>query len=215
MVKVPDRRSQNAGAGRADLSLYTLFCGEKMKPVLFALLTIVSASASASNIVINQRVPAAGVAVQGELIWQQQQISARPWNSAQLGGKVRVLLHMAGRISAKDQNAALIDALSKANLPHDRYQTTTIVNTDDAIPGSAVFVRASLKSAKEASPWSQFIIDANGAVRRAWQLKAGGSAVMVLDSEGRVRFAREGALTPAENQQVLALLKSLLEPQTS
>jgi len=182
-----------------------------MKPVLFALLMALSASTPASNIVLNQRVPATGVAIQGELIWQQQHVTERPWNSARLNGKVRVLLHMAGRISAKDQNAALIDALSKANFPHDRYQTTTIVDTDDAIPGSAVFVRASLKSAKKASPWSQFIIDGHGVVRQAWQLKAGGSAVMVLDSEGRVRFAREGALTTEENQQVIALLKDLLD----
>lgn len=186
-----------------------------MKPVLFALLLCLSASAAASNIELNQRVPATGVAVRGELIWQDRQIVERPWNSARLAGKVRVLLHMAGRISAKDENAALIEALSKANFPHDRYQTTTIVNTDDAIPGSAVFVRASLKSAKEASPWSQFIIDSRGVVKRAWQLKPGGSAVVVLDSEGQVRFAREGALTADENQQVLTLLKSLLESQNS
>ncbi|WP_380178712.1 YtfJ family protein [Kalamiella sp. sgz302252] len=186
-----------------------------MKPVLFALLFCLSAGASANNLVLNQRVPATGVAVQGELIWQRQQIAESPWNSSQLGGKVRVLLHMAGRISAKDQNAALIEALSKANFPHDRYQTTTIVNTDDVIPGSAIFVRASLKSAKESSPWSQFIIDSRGEVKRAWQLKAGGSAVIVLDSAGRVRFAREGALTAEENQQVLTLLETLLQPNAS
>lgn len=186
-----------------------------MQSVLFVLLIALCASATASNIALNQRVPPTGIAVQGELVWQDKKIAERPWNSAQLGGKVRVLLHMAGRLSAKDQNAALIDALGKANFPHDRYQTTTIVNTDDAIPGSAMFVRASLKSAKEASPWSQFIIDGRGVAQRAWQLKPGGSAVVVLDSEGRVRFAREGALTADESRQVITLVKTLLDSQAS
>jgi len=179
------------------------------------LLLLVSLDVSASNFVINQRVPPVGVGVQGELLVNHHTLSTRPWNSAQLNGKIRVLLHMAGRISAKDENAALIEMLSKADLPRDRYQTTTIVNTDDAIPGSAIFVRASLKSAKEASPWAQFIIDGQGSVKKAWQLKAGGSAVVVLDSQGKVRFAHEGALTAAENQQVMALLKTLLEEGVS
>ncbi|MEA7581130.1 alpha-amylase family glycosyl hydrolase, partial [Salmonella enterica subsp. enterica serovar Anatum] len=42
-----------------------------------------------------------------------------------------VLLHIAGRTSAKEKNATLIEAIKSAKLPHDRYQTTTIVNTDD------------------------------------------------------------------------------------
>lgn len=63
-------------------------------------------------------------------------------------GKVRVLQHIAGRTSAKEKNATLIEAIKSAKLPHDRYQTTTIVNTDDAIPGSGMFVRSSLESNK-------------------------------------------------------------------
>lgn len=85
-------------------------------------------------------------------------------------GKVRVLQHIAGRTSAKEKNATLIEAIKSAKLPHDRYQTTTIVNTDDAIPGSGMFVRSSLESNKKLYPWSQFIVDSNGVARGAWQL---------------------------------------------
>ncbi len=82
-------------------------------------------------------------------------------------GKVRVLQHIAGRTSAKEKNATLIEAIKSAKLPHDRYQTTTIVNTDDAIPGSGMFVRSSLESNKKLYPWSQFIVDSNGIARSA------------------------------------------------
>ncbi|WP_304571762.1 YtfJ family protein, partial [Citrobacter sp. TBCS-14] len=82
--------------------------------------------------------------------------------SAQLPGKVRIVQHIAGRTSAKEKNATLIEAIKAANLPHDKYQTTTIVNTDDAIPGSGMFVRSSLESNKKLYPWSQFIVDSNG-----------------------------------------------------
>jgi YtfJ family uncharacterized protein len=118
--------------------------------------------------------------------------------------------HIAGRTSAKEKNATLIEAIKAANLPHDKYQTTTIVNTDDAIPGSGMFVRSSLESNKKLYPWSQFIVDSDGIARKTWQLDEESSAIAVLDKDGRVQWAKDGALTQEEVQQVIALLHKLL-----
>ncbi len=90
--------------------------------------------ASAHQFETGQRVPPIGITDRGELVLDKDQFSYKTWNSAQLVGKVRVLQHIAGRTSAKEKNATLIEAIKSAKLPHDRYQTTTIVNTDDAIP---------------------------------------------------------------------------------
>ncbi|ONG15166.1 hypothetical protein BXT95_24745 [Escherichia coli] len=149
--------------------------------------------ASAHQFETGQRVPPIGITDRGELV------------------KVRVLQHIAGRTSAKEKNATLIEAIKSAKLPHDRYQTTTIVNTDDAIPGSGMFVRSSLESNKKLYPWSQFIVDSNGVARGAWQLDEESSAVVVLDKDGRVQWAKDGALTPEEVQQVMGLLQKLLK----
>ncbi len=118
--------------------------------------------------------------------------------------------HIAGRTSAKEKNAGLIEAIKTAKLPHDTYQTTTIVNNDDAIPGSAMFVRSSLEDNKKLYPWSQFIVDSNGVVAKAWALEPESSAVVVLDKQGRVQFAKDGGLTQQEVQQVMSLLQQLL-----
>ena len=166
--------------------------------------------ASAHNLQNGQRVPAVGVADRGELILDNNEFSYKNWNSSQLPGKVRVVQHIAGRTSAKEKNATLIEAIKAAKFPHDKYQTTTIVNTDDAIPGSGMFVRSSLESNKKLYPWSQFIVDSNGTVRSAWQLDEESSAIVVLDKEGRVAWAKDGALTQQEVQQVIALLHKLL-----
>ena len=123
---------------------------------------------------------------------------------------MRVVQHIAGRSSAKEKNATLIEAIKSAKLPHDRYQTTAIVNTDDAIPGSGMFVRSSIESNKQLYPWSQFIVDSNGVVRKAWQLNEESSAIVVLDKDGRVQWAKDGALSQEEVQQVVALLHKLL-----
>ncbi len=165
----------------------------------------------AHDIVTGQRVAAVGITDKGELLYQQEVFSYQHWNSAQLPGKVRVIQHIAGRSSAKEKNAALIEAIKAAQLPHDRYQTTTIVNTDDAIPGTGLFVRRSIESNKKQYPWSQFIIDSDGAAKKSWQLLNGNSAIIVLDHSGKVRFVKEGALTAEEVKQVMALLQRLLQ----
>ncbi|HFZ8994464.1 TPA: YtfJ family protein [Citrobacter freundii] len=166
--------------------------------------------ASAHNFQTGQRVAPVGIADRGELILNNDDFSYKPWNSAQLPGKVRILQHIAGRTSAKEKNATLIEAIKSANLPHDRYQTTTIVNTDDAIPGSGMFVRSSLESNKKLYPWSQFIVDSNGVARKVWQLEEESSAIVVLDKEGRIQYAKDGGLSQQEVQQVIALLHKLL-----
>ena len=73
-----------------------------------------------------------------------------------------------------------------------------------------MFVRSSIESNKQLYPWSQFIVDSNGVVRKAWQLNEESSAIVVLDKDGRVPWAKDGALSQEEVQQVVALLHKLL-----
>ena len=181
-----------------------------LRSILAASLILLPLLATAHNFVDGQRVAPVGVADRGELILDKDKFSYKNWNSAQLAGKVRVVQHIAGRSSAKEKNANLIEAIKAAGFPHDRYQTTTIVNTDDAIPGTGMFVRNSIESNKKLFPWSQFIVDSNGLVRKAWQLDEKSSAIVVLDKNGRVQWAKDGALTQQEVQQVIDLLHKLL-----
>ena len=181
-----------------------------LRNILAAACLLLPLMASAHSIEKGQRVPPVGISDRGELILDNDKFSYKAWNSAQLPGKVRLVQHIAGRSSAKEKNANLIEAIKAAKLPHDTYQTTTIVNTDDAIPGSGMFVRSSLESNKKLYPWSQIIVDDEGMTLKAWQLESESSAVFVLDKEGRVQWVKDGALTQEEVQQVIALLHKLL-----
>ena len=60
--------------------------------------------ASALTIQLDQRVPPVGVSDKGELNYDKatDQFSYKNWNSSQLPGKVRVVQHIAGRTSAKE-----------------------------------------------------------------------------------------------------------------
>ena len=173
-------------------------------------LLLLSMSVSAHNFQQDQRVAPVGISDRGELNYQNNEFSYKNWNSAQLGGKVRVIQHIAGRTSAKDMNDPLIEAIKKAGLPHDKYQTTTIVNTDDVIFGSGFFVLGKIEKNKRRYPWAQFIIDSSGLGRSAWQLNEMSSTILVLDKEGRVLWAKDGDLTPKEVHQVIAMVQKMV-----
>ncbi len=176
--------------------------------LIFALLS--PFGLQAHNLHIGAPLPKVGVAQQGELLYQNNQFSYKFWNSAQLKGKIHLIQHMAARTSASEMNAAMIEAVKKANLPQKYYQTTFIVNGDDALFGSGVYSRNWLENNKKMSPSAQFVLDDHGDVRQAWGLRAKSSAIVVLDARGQVRYVKEGALTLKEVQQVIDILHRLI-----
>ena len=171
---------------------------------------LLPALAHAHSVQLASPLPAVQVSEQGELQLQAGQTRYQRWDSQQLPGKVRVIQHIAGRSHAKELNAPLIEAIKAAKLPHDRYQTTTIINLDDVLFGTGTFVVSSAEKSKAEFPWSSFVLDDSSKVRQAWGLQEESSAIIVLDKEGKVRFVKDGALTQADVSQVMALIASLL-----
>lgn len=181
------------------------------KFLLLICLLGLSSTVLASNILTNQSVPSVSVTDKGELILNNEdKLDYQPWKSQQLIGKVRTIQHIAGRSSAKELNNPLIEAIKQAKLPHDTYQTTTIINTDDAIFGTGVFVKNSVEDSKKEFPYSQFIVDSDGVVKSAWELSPENSAIIILNKQGKVLFFKEGALSQQEVDKVLGLLVSEL-----
>ena len=122
-------------------------------------------------------------------------------------GKVRVIQAIAGRSSSKEMNAPLMAALTAAKLPEANYQTTTIINQDDAIWGTGSFVKSSAEDSKQEFPWSSMVLDEDGKVAKTWDLKPESSAIIVQDKQGKVLFVKEGALSDDEVKQVIGLIK--------
>ncbi len=181
-----------------------------LRRLLSFFLLLLPLMAFAHNFIDGQRVAPVDIADRGELVLDNDKFGYKHWNSSQLEGKVRVMQHIAGRTAAKKKNSMLIKAIEDANFPNDRFQPTTIVNTDDAIPGSGMFVRGKIEKNKKRYPWAQFIVDSNGLARKAWQLDKESSTIVVLDKDGRIQWAKDGALTPEEVNQVITLLQKLL-----
>ena len=73
-------------------------------------------------------------------------------------------------------------AITASKFSEDSYQTTTIINQDDAIWGTGSFVKSSAESSKEEFPWSSMVLDEDGTVASSWALKEESSAIIVQDT---------------------------------
>ncbi|MDH2924499.1 hypothetical protein EV693_10655 [Nicoletella semolina] len=167
--------------------------------------------AAAHNIQLNTSLPTVSVIEDGELVASDNNITYRPWQSTSLIGKVRVVHHLAGRSSVKAKNEALFEAIKASNFDRTRYQTTTIINADDAIIATGAFVKNSAEDGKLANAHSQVILDQNSTVKKAWQLKEKESFIAVLDKNGKVQFVSEGKLSSEQIQTVINNVKALLK----
>ncbi len=165
----------------------------KNKTLIALLLACSPTLAFAHNLTVGSPVPL-----------QDNNINYQKWRSADLLGKVRVIQAIAGRSSSKEMNAPL------AKFPAESYQTTTIINQDDAIWGTSSFVKSSAQDSKKEFPWSSMVLDEFGLVAQAWQLQAESSAIIVQDKQGNVLFVKEGALNEADIQTVLGLIQQNL-----
>ncbi|KLV11156.1 YtfJ family protein [Photobacterium ganghwense] len=166
--------------------------------------------ALAHNLTVGQPLPTVSVADKGELMLQNGEIHYQAWSSQQLDGKVRVIQAIAGRSSAKELNAELMAAITAAKFPQDKYQTTTIINQDDAIWGTGSFVKSSAEDSKKAFSWSSMVLDANGRVHQSWDLAKENSAIIVLDKDSKVLFVKEGKLSAGEVKEALKLVSTHL-----
>ncbi|KJY82015.1 hypothetical protein TW81_15115 [Vibrio galatheae] len=178
----------------------------KNKTLLALAIACSPIAAFAHNISVGQTVPDAMVSKHGEIVLNGEDATFQAWSTQNLLGKVRVIQAIAGRSSSKAMNAPLMAAITAAKFPEQSYQTTSIINQDDAIWGTGSFVKSSAIDSKIEFPWSSMVLDKDGAVADAWQLAEESSAIIVQDKQGKVLFVKEGSLDESEIQQVLTLV---------
>lgn len=180
------------------------------KPTIALLAALLPSLAAAHTIQVGETLPTASVADQGEITLHGDDIVYQNWSSSQLPGKVRIIQAIAGRSSAKEMNAELIQTITAAGFPEDKYQTTTIINQDDAIWGTGGLVKSSAEDSKQEFSWSSMVLDAEGKVHKTWELQDKNSAIIVLDKKSQVLFVKEGKLSPTEIEQAITLVRNNL-----
>ena len=163
--------------------------------------SLISVNAFAHNIQPNQLLANVTVSDKGEITLDGNDVAYKSWSSTALPGKVRVIQHIAGRSAAKEKNQAMIEAIKAAHFNQAKYQTTTIINADDAVVGTGMFVKRIATA----------IVEFNkSAVKNAWGLREKDSVIILLDKTGKVQFVKEGKLTDDEVKEVISRATALM-----
>ncbi len=187
-----------------------------MKKTITALLFCLASSilqADTSAIQTGATLPSLSINDKGELMLSGDDISYKPWSSNELanGQKVQILQYLAARSSASKINEPFTDRLEQEKLSTDTHHVTTIINASDAIWGTGGFVSGELKSNKKKYPRSSLVDDAEGKGAKTWKLEAESSAIAILSPTGKVLFFKQGALSPAEIDSTVTLVKKQMK----
>jgi hypothetical protein len=152
--------------------------------------------------------------VKGRMVLASKAVGRRPWTLAETEGRVRTVYHLAARMGIDELNKPFIDALIAANLPEHSpdgaYKTITVLNLDDALWGTTGLGRSRLEDSQRDFPHALHVLDEKGVARAAWGLKAKSTAVIVLDRDGTVLFAKEGRLSADEIARAVGIIKEKL-----
>lgn len=158
---------------------------------------------------VGQTLPSLTIEDKGELILAGDHIEFHPWQSDQLPAAMpQVIQYLAARLSTSKINEPFTDALSVAGLDAERYRVTTIINLDEALWGTSGFVIRELEKNKREHPHAVMVVDANGRGRATWDLEPANSAIILLNEAGTVQFFKQGALSEAEIEEVLGMLRA-------
>lgn len=199
--------------------------GKPMKMIMSSMMSMLLTGTviQAAEISIGEKLPPVSVEEKGMLVPDREivdgkyvfkeggSIDYRSWSSSELTGKIRTVYHLAARIGMDDVNAHYIDAIIAAELaehgPDAKYQTVTVLNTDDALWGTTGLAHSRMEDSQKEFPYAGYVIDAEGKALAAWGLEPKNSAVIVVDEEGKVLFYKEGKLTDAEVQETVGMIE--------
>lgn len=159
---------------------------------------------------VGEPLPPLAIEDRGELLLAEDRPVFQPWQTDSSPAQPRVVQYLAARFSTSRINEPFTDALEAARLDPAHHQVITILNLDEALWGTRSLVLKELEKNKRQHPHAILVVDADGEGRNQWQLESAGSAILLVDAENTVQFFKQGTLTDAEIEQVLAALREAM-----
>ncbi len=196
------------------------------KFILFIASGLLASVCLANEVRVGETLPRVVVESKGEMVFDYKiennrmvsrkgtEITYRTWDSGQLKGKIRCIYHLAARMGISKINQPFIDALIAARLPEflpdGAFKTTTILDTSDALWGTATLAGNKLEDSQLDVAHAYYVNDTKGLARSAWGLPHETSTVILLDAEGRVLYHKEGKMSKDEINRAVAMIRKEL-----
>ncbi len=179
--------------------------------ILVLLATLATPWALGADVMVGERLPDLSIAERGELVLQGDDVGYHTWSYPQQPGKVHVVQYLAATRAASKINKPFTDRM-KTDLPQGSFLSTTILNLDEAMWGTGGLVVNELKSNKLQFPNAVLVADEDGTGLSQWQLEKQNSAVIITDPAGVVRYFKQGAMSEAEIESTLELVRQYIPP---
>ena len=182
----------------------------KLLPALLtALMVLCSPAAFASPVSMGGTLPPLSIDDRGEIQLKGDDFEYTPWASTALAGAVQVVQYFGATMGDSKKFEAFTDRIEEA-VGEGGVQVTTIINMDAALWGTGGMVKSELKKNKQAHPEAIIVLDEEGVGVEAWGLGKEGSALIILDEQGKIVLLKQDKLSDEETEQSLEVLKQTL-----
>ncbi len=163
-----------------------------------------------SGLMPGQSLPVLDIQVGGEIYVSDSNIIKRPWNSKCFDskGKVQLVQYVSANFGVRGQNKLFTDTLVKKHFSSEQMSTTVIVNMADTMELAKGMVLKKVAKSKAKHQTIDFVIDDNGIGMQRWGMKNKSFAVIVLDANGKVLFAKDGPLSELEIESTIELIEN-------
>jgi len=179
------------------------------RAILCTLLTLLAASALANAPAVDAPLPALDIDDRGELVMDGDDFAFQPWSSSTNPGVVHVIQYFGAKLAHRDLFSPFTDSI-QAHFAPGSVHVTSVLNMDAALWGTGGFVLSELKKNKKAHPDATMVIDEEGIGIEAWELGEEGTGLIVMDSEGIVKFFSRGPLDDEEIASTIELMRATI-----
>jgi len=159
-----------------------------------------------------QSLPILDIQVGGEIGVSGNKVVKKPWSSKSFEskGKVQLVQYLAANRGAARQNKSFNDSLIEKRFTSEELDTTVIVHLADTMAFLQGFVVKKIAKNKEKYQTINFVIDDNGLGLERWGMKNKSCAIIILDANGKVLFAKDGPLSEIEIENTIKLIEKQL-----
>ena len=162
------------------------------------------------GLMLGQSLPVLDIQAGGEIQVNDKDIIKRPWSSKCFDskGKVQLVQYIAANFGVRGQNKTFTDTLVKKRFTSEQLSTTVIVNMADTMELAKDMVVKKVAKNKARHQTIDFVIDDHGVGLQRWGMKNKSYAVIVLDADGKILFAKDGPLSEFEIESTIELIEN-------
>ncbi|RUM68434.1 MAG: transcriptional regulator [Sulfurovum sp.] len=128
----------------------------------------------------------------------------KPWHSADLKGKVHLLLYMDP--DKRKETQVLLNALNKLEVDSKAYSTVAIVNLAATWMPDAILEGLLSKKQKELKNTS-FVFDKKKYLVKKWKMKDDASNILIIDKNSKILYQKVGKISSEEVAQIIKMVR--------